>query len=60
VETKETILSDMDISTRERLSLIEEPEITEAIMELKAKEVAYQAALAATSKVLQLSIVNYM
>jgi flagellar hook-associated protein 3 FlgL len=60
METKETVLSDIDISTRERLSSIEEPEITEAIMDLKAKEVAYQAALAATSKVLQLSIVNYI
>ena len=60
METKETVLSELDISIRERVSLIEEPEITEAILELKAKEVAYQAALAATSKVLQLSIVNYM
>ncbi len=60
MEAKGTLLTDLDISTRERLSLIEEPEITEAIMELKAKEVAYQAALSATSKILQLSIVNYM
>ena len=60
MEAKGTLLTDLDISTRERLSLIEEPEITEAILELKAKEVAYQAALSATSKILQLSIVNYM
>ena len=60
MEAKGTLLTDLDISTRERLSLIEEPEITEAILELKAREVAYQAALSATSKILQLSIVNYM
>jgi len=60
MEAKGTLLTDLDISTRERLSLIEEPEITEAILELKAKGVAYQAALSATSKILQLSIVNYM
>jgi len=60
MEIRETVLSDSNISTRERLSLIEEPDMVEAILELKAKELAYQAALAATSRVLQLSIVNYM
>jgi flagellar hook-associated protein 3 FlgL len=60
MEIRETVLSDSDISTRERLSLIEEPDMAEAILELKAKELAYQAALTATSRVLQLSIVNYM
>lgn len=60
MEIKDNVLQDLDIATTERLSKIEDAEITEAIMDLKAKEVAYQAALAASSKVLQLSLVNYM
>ncbi len=60
MEIKANVFQGLEISTKERLSEIEEPDMAEAILELKAKELAYQAALAATSKVLQLSIVNYM
>lgn len=60
MEIKANVFQDLEISNKERLSEIEEPDIAEAILELKAKEFAYQAALAATAKVLQLSIVNYM
>jgi flagellar hook-associated protein 3 FlgL len=60
MEIKDNVLQNLDIATTERLSKIEDAEITEAIMDLKAKEVAYQAALAASSKILQLSLVNYM
>ncbi|MBN1843467.1 MAG: flagellar hook-associated protein FlgL [Deltaproteobacteria bacterium] len=60
MEIKDNVLQNLDIATTESLSKIEDAEITEAIMDLKAKEVAYQAALAASSKVLQLSLVNYM
>lgn len=60
MEIKDSVFQDLKISTKERLSEIEEPDMVEAILELKAKELAYQAALASTSKVLQLSLVNYM
>lgn len=60
MEIKANVFQDLEISTKERLSEIEEPDMVEAILELKAKEFAYQAALASTSKVLQLSLVNYM
>lgn len=60
MEIKDSVFQDLEISTKERLSEIEEPDMVEAILELKAKELAYQAALASTSKVLQLSLVNYM
>lgn len=60
MEIKDSVFQDLEISTKERLSEIEEPDMVEAILELKAKEFAYQAALASTSKVLQLSLVNYM
>jgi flagellar hook-associated protein 3 FlgL len=60
MEIKDNILSELDLSTTERMSKVEDAEITEAIMDLKAQEVAYEAALSAASKVLQLSLVDYM
>jgi flagellar hook-associated protein 3 FlgL len=60
MEMKEKIFQDMDITNTERLSKIEDADITEAIMHLKAKEVAYQAALAAAAKVLNVSLVDYL
>jgi flagellar hook-associated protein 3 FlgL len=60
METKENILSDLKIANTERKSKVEDAEIAEAIMDLKAKEVAYQAALNAASKVLNLSLAEYI
>ncbi len=57
---KENILQDVEISNTERMSMIEDADIAEAILVLKAKEVAYQAALAASSSVLKVSLVDYM
>jgi flagellar hook-associated protein 3 FlgL len=60
MEMKENIFQDLSISNTERLSKIEDADITEAILDLQAKQVAYQAALSAASKVLQMSLVDYM
>lgn len=60
METKETIIQDLRLSYTERKSGIEDADIAEAIMELKAKETAYQAALAGSSKVMNMSLVNYL
>jgi len=60
LEIKENILQDMDIANTERLANIEDVDITEAIMDLKAKELAYQAALASSAKLMQLSLVDYL
>jgi flagellar hook-associated protein 3 FlgL len=60
MEIKENILQDMDIANTERLSKIEDADIPEAIIDLKAKEVAYQAALASAAKVLNVSLVDYL
>lgn len=60
MEIKENILQDMNITNTERLSKIEDADITEAIMDLKAKELAYQAALAASAKMLRVSLVDYL
>ena len=60
MEMKETILQDIELSNTERMSKLEDADIAEAIMELKAKQTAYQAALAASSQVLKVSLIDYM
>jgi flagellar hook-associated protein 3 FlgL len=60
MEIRSSVLQDLDLSGTERLSTIEDAEFTEAIIDLQAKELAYQAALAASARVLQLSLFNYM
>ncbi len=60
MEVRGKILEDMNLSNTERLSKIEYADIAEAIMNLKSVEFAYQATLASSSKVMGLSLVNYM
>lgn len=60
LDTKDYILQDLEISLKETVSNIEDPDMAEAIMNLQSKQLAYQAALSATAKVMQLSIVNFM
>lgn len=60
LDTKEEILSDVKLNYTDRKSQIEDADIVEAIMELKAKELAYQAALSSSSKVMGLSLVDYL
>ena len=60
MEIKEKIYQDMDLTNTDRLSKIEDADIAEAIMDLKAKEVAYQAALASAARVLNVSLVDYL
>ena len=60
MEIKENIFQDLKIVNTDRLSTIEDADIAEAIMNLKAKELAYQAALASSSRVMELSLVDYL
>jgi len=60
LETKETIIQDLQLTYSERKSDLEDADMAEAIMELTAKQTAYQAALASSSKVMKLSLVNYL
>lgn len=60
MEIKENIFQDLKITNTDRLSAIEDADIAEAIINLKGKELAYQAALASSSKVMQLSLVDYL
>lgn len=60
LDTKDKILEDMKLNYTDRKSQIEDADIVEAIMELKGKELAYQAALSSSSKVMGLSLVDYL
>jgi len=60
MEIKENIFQDLKIVNTDRLSAIEDADIADAIIDLKEKELAYQAALASSSRVMQLSLVDYL
>ncbi len=60
MEIKENILQDLTITNTERLSQIEDADIAEAIMNLRSVEVAYKAALASSSSIMELSLVDYI
>jgi flagellar hook-associated protein 3 FlgL len=60
LDTKTTILEDLKLNYKDRKSQIEDADIAEAIMNLKSTELAYQAALASSSKVMALSLVDYL
>jgi flagellar hook-associated protein 3 FlgL len=60
MQVKENIFQDIEISKKERLSQIEDADLAAAITELKAKELAYQAALTSSSRIMELSLANYL
>jgi flagellar hook-associated protein 3 FlgL len=60
LDSKEKILEEMNLTYTDRKSQIEEVDIAQAIMDLKAKELAYQAALASSAKVMAMSLVDFL
>ncbi|MBU4263685.1 MAG: flagellar hook-associated protein 3 [Proteobacteria bacterium] len=54
------IYANLELANQENLSEKQDTDLTEAILNLKAKEVAYQAALSAAAKTMQLSLVDYL
>jgi len=60
LDIKEKVISDLNLSYMTRKSKLEDADMIEAITELQAKEVAYQAALASSARVMQLSLVDYL
>jgi flagellar hook-associated protein 3 FlgL len=60
MEIKNKIYQDLNFTNTERLSQIEDADITEAVMNVKAAEITYQAALASSSTVMTLSLVDYL
>ncbi len=60
LDVKEQIIEDLILSYEEKRSKIEDADIIEAVSKLQAAEMAYQAALASTARILRLSLVDYM
>ncbi len=60
LETKESVLKELELAYVERRSTLEDADIAEAIMELKAVETAYQAALASSARVMRMSLVDFL
>ncbi len=60
LEVRETITTEVGLSLTERKSMIEDADIIESIMKLQNVETAYQAALSSTSRILNLSLVDYL
>ena len=54
------IFDNLKLATTENLSEKQDTDILEALMQLKAKETAYQAALSAAAQTMQLSLVNFL
>ncbi|WP_370327178.1 flagellar hook-associated protein FlgL [Euzebya sp.] len=52
--------TDQEMNLRTRLSSVEDVDLPETIMELQMQEVAYQAALSATSRVIQPSLLDFL
>ena len=51
---------DLNFANTERLSQIEDADYTEAIMRLEATELAYQAALSSSAKIMTQTLMDYM
>jgi flagellar hook-associated protein 3 FlgL len=60
LNVREEIIQDLQLTYTNRTAELEEADITEAIMNLNAKELAYNAALNSASKVMKLSLVDYV
>jgi flagellar hook-associated protein 3 FlgL len=60
LDVKEKILEDLNLSYSERKSQLEDADILAAISDVNAKETAYQAALASSAKVMQMSLIDYL
>lgn len=60
VETAEQAALDTELSLRGSLSEVENTDLPKALMELKLQETAYQAALGATARVMQPSLLDFL
>ena len=60
IEIQTNIYMNLEVATAENLSELEDTDLIKALMEMQAKEVAYQAALNAAAKTMQLSLVNFL
>jgi flagellar hook-associated protein 3 FlgL len=60
LDTKDKIIQDLNLNYTDRMSTIEDCDIAEAITSLQTKELGYQACLASSSRVMQLTLLDYL
>ena len=60
LEMKTSVYSQHTLTLKERLSNVEDTDLSEMIIELNGKELAYQAAMMSSVRVSELSILNYL
>lgn len=60
LQVKKTMYGELRLSNTEKLSDTEDTDLAEAILNLQTKQVAYQAALMAASKVMQLNLADFI
>jgi flagellar hook-associated protein 3 FlgL len=60
MDMKERIFQDWTVTSTERLSKIEDADMAAAIIDLESRQVVFQAALASSARVMQLSLVDFL
>jgi flagellar hook-associated protein 3 FlgL len=60
MQVKQNIIADLKLNYTSRKSDLEDADISQAIIDLNAKQLAYNAALSSASKVMQKSLVDYL
>jgi len=60
LQVKQTVMDRLNGDLQERLSIAEDADLPGVIMDLKSREIAYQAAMAAAARVHDLTLLNYM
>ncbi|MDY6823441.1 MAG: flagellar hook-associated protein FlgL [Thermodesulfobacteriota bacterium] len=60
IELRRTTIEDLKLQYKDRKSSIEDADVTEAVADLSQKEFAYKASLTSTSRVMSLSLADYL
>jgi flagellar hook-associated protein 3 len=60
LDARATVVQELEISYTSQIETLENMDVAEAILDLQSKELAYQVALESTSRVVQLSLANYL
>lgn len=60
LDVKKEMIADLELTNTERMSNIEDADIAEAVITLKSKELAYQAALSSSSNIMDISLVDFL
>ena len=60
LEVRKQVSAEVKLSITERKSMIEDADIVKSIMDLKSIQTAYEASLNSTSKIINLSLVDYL